>query len=225
MGQDNQPKHRQAARDLRRRAATRQPIDRLLIVCEGEKTEPHYLYEIRVELRLSTANVQVRRGAFGTDPLSLVEYAEHLFLKGDLDAGIEPGAFDHVYIVFDRDEHATYHQALGKAASLNGRLTNDEKQRVAVEAVVSVPCFEVWLLLHFQDVQAPIHRDEALHRLRVHLPEYQKGQGGHWEATKGRKDIATERAVNRAAATTAHDGHETYTDMYRLVEVLLHLKD
>lgn len=47
MGKDNQPKHRQAARDLKRRAAVRQPYERLLIVCEGEKTEPQYLREIQ----------------------------------------------------------------------------------------------------------------------------------------------------------------------------------
>ena len=57
MGKDDQPKHRQAARELRRRTAQRQPADRLLIVCEGAKTEPLYLGEIRQALRLPTANV------------------------------------------------------------------------------------------------------------------------------------------------------------------------
>lgn len=47
MGKDNQAKHRQAARDLKRRAAVRQTYERLLIVCEGEKTEPQYLCEIQ----------------------------------------------------------------------------------------------------------------------------------------------------------------------------------
>jgi hypothetical protein len=47
MGKDNQPKHRQVARVLQRRAAVRQPYERLLIVCEGEKTEPQYLREIQ----------------------------------------------------------------------------------------------------------------------------------------------------------------------------------
>lgn len=51
------------ARSLRRRAAVRQPFERLLVVCEGEKTEPLYLEEIRQELRLSSATVQVHAGA------------------------------------------------------------------------------------------------------------------------------------------------------------------
>lgn len=96
MGKDNQPKHRQAARNLRRRAAVRQPYERILIVCEGEKTEPQYLNDIRDELRLSTANVQVCQGASGTEPSQMVEYAEDLFLNGDLARGIEACAFDRV---------------------------------------------------------------------------------------------------------------------------------
>jgi len=60
MGKNGQPKHRQAARELLRRKAQRQPAERLLIVCEGSKTEPLYLGEIRQQLRLPAANVQVQ---------------------------------------------------------------------------------------------------------------------------------------------------------------------
>lgn len=225
MGKDNQPKDRQKARDLRRRAAVRQAYQRILVVSEGTKTEPQYLNEIRTELRLSTAHVQVQPGGFGTEPLSLVEYAEHLFSHGDRELGIEPRAFDQIFVVFDRDDHATYHAALAKAAALDNRLTNDEHKHIHVEAIASVPCFELWLLLHFVDVQAPLHRNEVYEMLRQHLPDYAKGQGGHWAATKDRRDIAAQRAAARAAATNAHDGNEPFTDMHRLVDLLIHLKD
>ncbi|MEZ5622529.1 MAG: hypothetical protein R3E78_15035 [Burkholderiaceae bacterium] len=66
MGKDGQPKHRQAARELMRRKAQRQPAERLLIVCEGSKTEPLYLGEIRQQLRLPSANVQGKRSANDT---------------------------------------------------------------------------------------------------------------------------------------------------------------
>ena len=224
MGKDNQPKHRQKARDLRRRAAVRQPYQRVLIVCEGTKTEPQYLNEIRAELRLSTTHVQVQPGGFGTDPHSLVEYAEYLFRKGDRALGIEATMFDQVFIVFDRDDHATYHAALAKAAALDGKLRNDERQHVPVQAIASVPCFEVWLLMHFEDVHAPVHRDDVHRRLRAHLPGYDKGQGGHWAKTKHLLEVATGRAAARAAATTADNGTETFTDLHRLVSILIHLK-
>jgi hypothetical protein len=225
MGKDSQPKHRQQDRDLRRRAAVRQPYERLLIVCEGEKTEPQYLDEIRQELRLATAHVQVRPSGFGTEPLQVVEFAEHLFRHGDRAIGVAAQEFDRVIAVFDRDDHRTYHAALAKAEDLNERLTNDERRRIPFEAVPSVPCFELWLLLHFEDIQAPIHRNEVYERLRKHLPDYDKGQPGHWAKTKDLLGDASERAQARAEATSAFDGEMPYTGMSLLVGRLLHLKD
>jgi hypothetical protein len=225
MGQDNQPKHRQQARNLKRRAAQRAPFERLLVVCEGEKTEPNYLEEIRQDYRLASANVQVWPSALGTEPIQVVTYAEQLFRNGERTKNIFPKAFDRVVAVFDRDDHLSYHEALVKATALNGKLSNDAGQRVPFEAVPSVPCFELWLLLHFEDVQAPLHRSEVYGHLKAYLPEYDKGQGGHWAATKSEVGLAHQRAVARAAATTPYDGNEPYTSMHELVNRLMHLQD
>ncbi|MCZ7560471.1 MAG: RloB family protein [Burkholderiaceae bacterium] len=224
MGKDDQPKHRQHARDLRRRAATRAPIDRLLIVCEGAKSEPLYFNEIRVQCRLPTANVQVLPGALGTQPLQIVQYAETLLRHGDRAHGIEPRSFDRVFVVFDRDEHPTYSRALDKAAALDRKIRNDERRPVPFTAIASVPCFELWLLLHFEDVHAPIDRAAAYERLRVHLPGYEKGGGGCWPATRDRLSEATDRARARARVTNAYDGNEPFTGLHELVDVLVHLK-
>jgi len=226
VGRDGQPKQRQAARDLRRRAARRQPAERVLIVCEGTKTEPLYLKEIRQQLRLPSANVQVLPAGDGTEPLRIVEYAEVIFTRGRRELGIHARSFDRVAAVFDRDEHRTYHDALAKAAALNQRLVNDHKVKVPFEAVASVPCFELWLLLHFEDVRAPLHRDDALQRLRAHLPGYAKGQGSHWTATRGRVEEAARRAEALAnAGHTPSDGVQPYTAMHTLVARLLGMKD
>ena len=225
MGRDDQPKHRQKARDLHRRAAVRQPYERLLIVCEGEKTEPQYLAEICQEKRLSTAHVHVQHGVFGTEPIQVVEYAEHLFCTGDRARAIEARSFDRVFVVIDRDQHRTYFDALAKLDALNDRLTNDEKKAVSFHRIASVPCFELWLLLHFENIQAPLHRREVYERLRAHLPGYDKGQPGHWGTTKEFLGQAMQRATERIEATNAYNGTEPYTDMGRLVQTLLTLKD
>jgi len=104
MGKDNQPKVRQASQ-LARKAGRRASYDRILVVTEGSKTEPLYLGEIRSQYRLQTANVQVQHSLFGTSPLKIVEYAEHLFVNGDEEKNIQPRAFEQVYVVFDRDDH------------------------------------------------------------------------------------------------------------------------
>ena len=225
MGRDNQAKVRQKARDLLRKAAKRQPFERLLILCEGEKTEPLYLDEIRRTFRLATAHVQVWPSADGTEPLQVVDYAERLFLEGDRAKAIDRRGFDRVIAVFDRDDHATYHHALARIMGVNLAHENDDGEHVPFQAIASVPCFELWLLLHFEDVMAPIHRNEVYARLRTHLPEYDKGQGGHFAATRHRLDVAAARAAARVAQTTAQDGHDPYTDMHILVHLLMTLKD
>lgn len=225
MGKDNQPKHRQAARVLQRRAAVRQPYERLLIVCEGEKTEPQYLREIQQAYRLATTHLQVLHSQFGTEPEQVLNYALSVFAKGDPARGVHQKAFDRIVVVFDRDEHKTYHAAMAQAAARTGKLKNDNGTAVPLDVVASVPCFELWLLLHFEDVHAPLHRHKALERLKAHLPGYEKGGCGHWADSQARLGEATQRAERLAAATTAHDGTQPYTAMHELVSRLVHLKD
>jgi hypothetical protein len=84
--------------------------------------------------------------------------------------------------------------------------------------------FETALLLHFEDCQAPIHRDEVKRRLKRHLRDYEKGQGGHYADTQEHFDIARERAARLATRTTAMNGTEPYADMHTLVAVLIQLR-
>lgn len=116
----------------------------------------------------------------------MVSYARELFEKGYRKKQIQPRAFERVYAVFDRDDHLTYHDALQLANSLDNKLRNNAKQAVIFKAIASVPSFELWLLLHFEDIQAPLHQDEVLQRLKQHIPGYQKGEKGAFAVTRDR---------------------------------------
>lgn len=37
----------------------------------------------------------------------------------------------------------------------------------SVARIASVPSFELWLLLHFENIQPPLHRDDVMRRLRL----------------------------------------------------------
>ncbi len=139
---------------LRRGQPTREPYDRMLIVCEGKKTEPNYFNEMRQEARISTLHIRILHSQEGPQPLQVVNSAESEFQKTK--------QFEKVFAVFDRDDHKTYADAIAKAESLNGKLKNDEGKPVLFEAIVSVPCFELWLLLHFANIQSYFHRRDIL---------------------------------------------------------------
>ncbi len=202
---------------MKRGGAIKQPYDRVLVVCEGAKTEPNYLHEIRRAERLASAYVRIIPSELGTDPLKIVESAIAEFER--------TRAFDRVFVVFDRDDHLGYANAIAKAQAKDKKLKNDEKKPVGFEAVVSVPSFELWLLLHFHDQQSWLHRDEALERLRQHIPGYAKGMGDTFAKTKAHLDVATARGANLKARNSRLPGDdEAYTDVHELVAALLALR-
>lgn len=222
MGRDNSPKERQR-QQLERKQARRAGYDRILIVSEGSKTEPLYFSEIRTVYRLHTANVEVRPSELGTAPIQVVQYAHDLFVDGDKHKNIQPRAFEQVYAVFDRDDHDSYFDALQLAESLDGKLRNDAKQTVTFKAIASVPSFELWLLLHFEDIKAPLHRDEVMRRLKQHILGYEKGTGRAFALTRERMETAMQRAERLAARFTAYSAPEPYTAIVELVKLLITL--
>ena len=150
--------------------------------------------------------------------------ARMLFESGDGRKKIQKCAFEKIYAVFDRDHHSSYYDALRLAESFDGKLRNDIKQPVTFRAIASVPCFEVWLLLHFEDIQAPLHRDEAIRRLKLHIPDYEKGMGNSFEATKENLSIASERAEKLAARFNADTDPQPFTGIAELVNLLIALR-
>jgi hypothetical protein len=188
----------------------------VLIVCEGSKTEPLYFEDIRKVLRLPKTKVCVLPSALGTQPRQVVDYAEQIFR--------ERGEFDVVYAVFDRDEHKTYHDALTNAARLDQRLRNDFRKKIRFHATPSVPCFELWVLLHFADVRAFAHRHEVIARVGNHIPGYDKGLPGVFARTEPHLTVASDRAKALRATFDAKSGVDPYTDVDELVAKLLSYK-
>jgi hypothetical protein len=222
MARDNSPKARQQ-KDLQRKQGQRASHDRILIVTEGSKTEPLYFQEIRAAYRLNTASVEVRHSAHGPAPIQVVEYAHELFLQGNRHNRIQPKAFEQVYAVFDRDEHPSYAAALQQAAALDGKLKNDAGQRVTFKVIASVPSFELWLLLHYENIQAPIHRDDVIRHLRRYMPGYEKGAGRAFSTTRAHLQTALQRAEKLAERFNAHTDPEPYTGIATLVKTLTEL--
>lgn len=76
MGSDNLHHKRKAKRDkdVGRKKASRAPYQKVLIVCEGGKTEPLYFNEIRDLYEINTANIRIT-GECGSDPISVVNHA------------------------------------------------------------------------------------------------------------------------------------------------------
>lgn len=79
-----------------------------MIVCEGTKSEPRYLEDLKIFHRLAATNITV--DGTGSDPGSVVKEAKRIQDR-------ERHKFDRVFCVFDRDEHDTFATACNEARS------------------------------------------------------------------------------------------------------------
>lgn len=170
-------------RDLTRPTARRELRKRALIVCEGEKTEVNYLRALVSNLDLTTADVKVC-GECGSAPISVVEFGEKKYLA-DQD-------YDLVFFVFDKDSHKTYDEALNR---ITGLQENKKYKSSQFKAIISIPCFEIWFLLHFEPHsrpyvagggKSPCGNLISVLKKKDEFKNYQKGHDGHFEKLHSR---------------------------------------
>ncbi len=220
MGTDNLFHKRKARKieTLRRKAAKQKPYDVVLIVCEGKKSEPNYFSGLRAALRLSSANIKVVNNPRGSDPLNIVSFAIDEFKK-------DP-SYDRIYCVFDKDKHATFNAAVDKAK--NTRLNKN----VALHAITSIPCFEIWLLLHYEYTThffCAAGNDSncalVVSKLKGYIPDYEKGNINIFEKVESElgSAIANAKLLERYHANSGTDNPST--KIHELVEYLQNLKN
>jgi hypothetical protein len=187
------------------------------MVCEGSKTEPNYFKEIRRYFKIPTAHWAILPSEYGTGPEKVVEFAEYKARK--------ERTWDEVYCIFDRDDHVYYRTAVEKARALDCRLRTSApvKNAVRFTAIPSVPCFELWFLLHFEPVTREEHRDEIVRRLKVKVPGYDKGLSDMYQRMKSNLSIAIARAQEEREQKTRTGNDNPSTDVDFLVKRLMEI--
>jgi hypothetical protein len=195
---------------FRRRPGQLEPRSITLIVCEGE-TEQGYFEAARIHFQLTTAEVVVADNTKGAAPISVVECAE--------ERAAEQGGYDTIFCVFDRDDHESFDRARAKIRGLASRSRN----RLNMHEVVSVPCFEIWVLLHFERTDRPFRRcaDVIGQIRREHLNSYVKADDG---VTK-RLMLRVETALANARWLKGRTGIEGENPSTSANAVMQHMKE
>lgn len=139
---------------------------RVVIACEGKKTEHCYFTDINRIERLTSVEV-VLLPHEGTDPRTVVgQVAE--FIKREK-RGQSWTKEDRAWAVFDGDEHRQDAQQLQ-----NWHAAIDQADALKIGLAVSNPSFEFWYLLHFREHFNYLTRDQAKQLLKDYLPRYEK---------------------------------------------------
>lgn len=148
-------KTRDRESSLRRRGPSRESKHRILIVCEGKKTEPLYLRELQHHFRNRLVHVEINNQS-GV-PVTVVERARDLREQAQRDAKAQRDdnlRYDEIWCVCDVDEHPNLDKACAQAKS------------EGIQVALSNPCFELWALLHLREQRESIHRHDAQRDLK-----------------------------------------------------------
>ncbi len=153
-------------KDLQRKRGVRELAKRFLIVCEDDKSAPNYFQALKKHFNLSATSIVVVGSGGHSQPIQVVKRAIKLKLNAaKADSGTEP--FDHVWCVIDGDYGTKINNARASATAKG------------IELAISTPCFEYWVLLHFEESAAPtIDCDAVIHTLerKKYLANYDKGK-------------------------------------------------
>lgn len=152
-----------------RDSETKKIIEKLLIVSEGIKTEPIYFQKLVDFLKLTTTDIEVT-GSKHSCPKKLIDYAIELYERSK---GTK-NEYDLVFCVIDKDTHAHYVNAMN--------FLRNSKYNQIFQMINSVPCFELWLLLHYEyttkefskTVKNSICTALIKENLKKYLPDYEK---------------------------------------------------
>ena len=216
MGTDNLHHKNKAKkeRDLLRTKKQRKGFDKILIVTEGEKTEPHYLKELRREFRIRNVDVEID-GNCGSSPKSILEHAEKKYFE----ASKTQDPFDRVYCVFDKDTHETYQSTIDKISR--------KRPKNTYFAITSVPCFEVWLLLHFEYYSKPFASSGdksaakmVVNELKRFISDYEKNAKGIFQRLYNRLDKAKSNAKRLTESNIEQEVDNPSTTTQDLIEYL-----
>ena len=210
---------RRKNRDLKRQPPKTESYDLVLIVCEGEKTEPYYFKNLMSIEKLSSVNISVIPSN-GSDPVSVVDTAikerknQEKYLP-----------FNAIYCVIDRDKHPNFNQAIDKANA------ND------IKIIASHPSFEYWYICHFDFYRSPIIAngnksagDNCVSILnkswkRAFKKDYTKNQSNLYALLLDKLEMAINNA--KAGLEQAQNEGELNpsTQVYELVDYLKNIKN
>lgn len=173
---------------------------KILVVCEGEKSEPQYIDWLKKKWRLNADIIVVEHGA--GDPLGIVKRA-----LADKKTASRDMPYDTVWVVFDKDDFTW--------AQINDAFQLAQTHMIKV--AFNNESFELWYLLHFHYIETALGRQQLIKKLTGKLGfSYLKKDT---KILDNLEDLFSE-AIRNALKLEAKNGKERqnpYTSMYKLL--------
>jgi hypothetical protein len=133
---------------------------------------------------------------------------------------------DQVICVFDRDDHVSFDQAIQKLKAQQAK-----RKKPVYVAATSVPCFELWLLLHFKYTTKQYSRtqnksacDNLITELKQHFPSYTKNMPDLFALLEQHLPTALQNAAKLKQECTRLNIENPSTSIGETVQYLINLR-
>ena len=192
-------------RDFKREIGERRYKRLFVIVAEGKKTEPQYFSLLNFNQAI--VKIMCLNHPKGSDPLHVKKCMDDYLASKKASLRTD----DEAWLVVDKDNWLDEHLH---------KLYEWANQKTNFGLAVSNPCFEYWILLHFEDAKGVSTKKDCCKKLRQYLPDYDK------EIPSGKiKPSMISDAIYRAAirdrAQDAPWPQSAGTTVYKLVQNIL----
>jgi hypothetical protein len=186
-----------------------------LIICEGVKTEPHYIQGlvnlINAKYYRLIRNDRIYAFGTGRNTEGLLKYARD-YAKAHQE-------YTRIWLMYDKDDFP-YDDFDNTQFSINDYSDQDRK----FSAAWSNECIELWFILYLQDLTANVSREQYRTILKKYF-DYDKTSTNLYEILEEKGDI--NRAILRAKKLYEENKHKSSpsqmapaTRVYELVEEL-----
>lgn len=167
---------------------------------------------------MQPVEVEIIGDECGSDPVSVVQEAikrRKERSKGARKSGVQV-PYDEAWCVLDVEK-------FGRNRQLPQALDMATQNRITL--ALSNPCFEFWILLHFERVGSSFQDcQQVIRKLRGHLPGYQKGDPDVFQQIAGRLDNAVSHAEHIMKTQWQHETDvcrkDPSSEVYLLVQLL-----
>ena len=195
----------QKDKSLSRREKVRKPR-RILIVCEGKKTEPNYFKKFQINPEVYD-NIDVH--GIGYNTVSLIK--EAIRIKNEAIQKKEP--YIETWCVFDKDDFSI--ESFENAISL--------ANKNQINCAYSIEAFELWYMLHFNFYDAALSRLQYKDKLSELLKKpYKKNDAEMYSILWSRRNRAIQNArkLFSRQCTLPLKNQNPVTTVFKLVEKL-----
>ncbi|HZG10565.1 MAG TPA: RloB family protein [Kurthia gibsonii] len=185
----------------RKKGKPRQQRQRTLICCEGE-TEKEYFKMLKTKYRGTQVDIQIKTSKH-TAALNMIQTLISA-----------PENYERTYVVFDKDENS--HSNLEKAC----KLAKDNN----IKVLYSNDCFELYILLHFEEVRSHLNKKDLYKKLEnwLGVNDYESSKGKKIEELFDRVHLAEKNCSNFSDDLTKSFNLNPYTNVGKYLKEIFY---